>query len=121
MAQPLSSRMGAIVLFVAALAGLVIALYGYFTPLTGVDGTLGALVVILATIILAVLALVLMAVTGRGARNALRVLILLGLVGTFFAGLLLHLWGIGAAMVVGLAGLLLDMARPARIARSAHS
>lgn len=121
MSQSKSSRSGAIVLFVASLAGFAIALYAYITPLTGVNDTLGALIVILATIILAILALVLMAVTGRGARNALRVLILLGLVGTFFAGLLLHQWWIGVAMVVGLVGLILDMVRPARIARPAHT
>jgi len=112
-----SSRVGAIVLLIASLAGLAIALYAYFTPLTGVTGTLGALIAIVACLILAVLALLLTSVKSRGASIALRVLILLGLIGTFFAGLLLHQWWICVAMVVGLIGLILDMVRPSHHAR----
>ncbi|WP_346798973.1 hypothetical protein R5M92_07225 [Halomonas sp. Bachu 37] len=112
MSRPHSSGPGAIVLLLASLAGLAVALYAYFTPLTGVTGSFGAFVAILACIVLALLAFVLAAVRGRGARMALRVVILLGLVGTFFVGLLLHQWWIGVAMVVGLVGLILDMLMP---------
>lgn len=111
MPQSPSSKAGAILLLIASLAGLAIALYAYFTPLTGVTGSIGALVVILACAALAVMALILAAVNGRGALIALRILILIGLVGTCFAGLLLHQWWIGAAMVIGLLGLILDMVR----------
>ncbi|WP_136068877.1 hypothetical protein [Modicisalibacter radicis] len=121
MSQSHSSRSGAIVLFVASLAGFAIALYAYVTPLTGVTDTLGALVAILACVALAVMALILAALKGRGTRNALRVLILLGLVGTAFAGLLLHQWWIVVAMLVGLVGLILDMRRPTHTTRPAHS
>lgn len=121
MSQPHSSRSGAIVLFVASLAGFAIALYAYITPLTGVTDTVGALVTILACAALAVMALILPALKGRGARNALRVLILLGLAGTGFAGLLLHQWWITVAMLVGLVGLVLDMALSTRTQRPAHS
>lgn len=121
MSQPLSSRAGAILLLLASLVGLALALYAYFTPLTGVNGTLGALVVILACIVLAILALGLAAVPGRGIRIALRVLALLGLAGTFCAGLLLHQWWIAVAMVVGLVGLIIDMIRSPRTTRPAHA
>ncbi|GHC31824.1 hypothetical protein [Aidingimonas halophila] len=121
MSRSHSPRLGAIVLLVASLVGAVIALRAYFTPLTGVTGTLGALVAILATIALAIMALILPALKGNAARNAWRVLVLLGLAGTFFAGFLLHQWWICVAMVVGLIGLILDMALATRTARPAHS
>ncbi|WP_235041948.1 hypothetical protein [Vreelandella profundi] len=120
MSQPLRAKMGAIVLLIASLVGLAIALYAYFTPLTGVTGTLGALVAGAACFALAVMALLLMLVTGRGATIALRLLILIGIAGTFFAGLLLHQRWIDAAMVVGLIGLIIDIARPSSHARPAH-
>ncbi|MCG7600616.1 hypothetical protein MHM84_12520 [Halomonas sp. McH1-25] len=120
MTQSSSSRAGAIVLLAAALAGLAVALYAYITPLTGVTGTLGALVVILACLALALMALLLAALKGRGARIALRVLVLIGLVATFVAGLLLHQWWIGVAMVVGFVGLILDMCRTPHTTRPAH-
>ncbi len=103
------------------LVGFVVALYAYFVPLTGVTGSLGALIVIFACVALAILALMLMAVKGRGARNALRVLIFIGLVGTGVAGLLLHQWWLGVAMAVGLIGLILDMIRSTHASRPADS
>ncbi|MDI5891802.1 hypothetical protein [Halomonas rhizosphaerae] len=116
-----SFGVGAIVLFLASLAGLAIAFYAYITPLTGVTGTVGALIAIVACIALAVLALILSAVKRRGARIALRVLILLGLSGTFLAGLLLHLWWLSGAMVIGLVGLIIDMVRSTHHTRPVHS
>ena len=121
MSQSRSFRAGIIVLLVASLAGLAVSLYAYFTPLTGVDGTLGALVVIITSIALVIMTLVLAPLSCRSGRVALRVLILLDLVGTGFAGLLLHQWWLTAAMVVGLIGLLLDMASPAASKSPAHS
>ncbi|OJA04033.1 hypothetical protein [Halomonas sp. QHL1] len=117
MPTPRSNRLGAIVLLIAALTGLAVALYAYFTPLTGVTGTLGALVAIVACLALAVMALLLFKVKGRGASIVLRILILMGLAGTFFAGMLLHQWWISAAMVIGLIGLIVDMVRPSQQAR----
>ncbi|WP_251976668.1 hypothetical protein [Salinicola avicenniae] len=120
MSQSRSSRLGAIVLLVASLVGLALALYAYLTPLTGVTDSLGALVVILASILLAVLALILRAASGRGARIALSILILVGLLGTGFAGLLLHQWWFTAAMALGLVGLIID-ATTRGTASTAHS
>ena len=116
-----SSRLGAIVLLIASLTGLVIALYAYFTPLTGVTGTLGALIAIVACLTLVVMALLLASVKKCGAYIALRVLILPGLAGTFMVGLLLHQWWIGVAMVIGLIGLILDMVRPSHHLRPTHT
>ena len=116
-----STRLGSTVLLIASLAGLAIAVYAYFTPMTGVTGTLGVLVAIVACLALAVLALLLAAIKGRGASITLRVLILVGLTGTFFAGMLLHQWWICAAMVVGLIGLILDMFRPSHHTRPTHA
>lgn len=116
-----SSRPGAFVLLIAAIAGLAIALYAYFTPLTGVTGTLGALVAAAACLVLVVMALLLAVAKTRGATIVLRVLILFALVGTCFAGILLHQWGIGAAMAVGLVGLIIDIARPSHHAHPSHT
>ncbi len=115
-----STRLGAMVLLFASLAGLATALYAYFTPLTGVNGSLGALVVILACLALTVMALLLFKVSGRGVSITLRVLTLIGLAGTFFAAMLLHQWWICVAMVIGLLGLILDMVRPSRHTRVTH-
>ncbi|MCA8864946.1 MULTISPECIES: hypothetical protein [unclassified Halomonas] len=116
-----STRLGAMMLLIASLAGLAIALYAYFTPLTGVNGTLGAMVAILACLALTVMSLLLFKVSGRGVSITLRVLILIGLAGTFFAAMLLHQWWICVAMVIGLIGLLLDMVRPSHHARATHT
>lgn len=116
-----TSKRGATVLCIASLAGLAVALYAYFTPLTGVTATPGALLAIVACLALAVMALLLAVVNGRGVAITLRTLILAGLAGTFFAGMLLHQWWICVAMVVGLLGLIVDMARPPHPARLPHS
>jgi len=76
-----------------AFAGLIAAItagYAYLTPLTGVNDTAGPLLVIAAGLALIAGGLLLRAVSGRGVRMTLRVLVLLALVGTCFAGLLLH-------------------------------
>ena len=56
MSIPSSARPGVIVLFIGTLVGLVAALYGYFAPLTGVNGTLGALLAIVVSVVLLLLA-----------------------------------------------------------------
>ena len=116
-----SSTASRILLFVSAVAGLLLALHAYFAPLTGVTGTLGALAVIVACAVLAAMALALRAVETHPARVALRVSIALLLLATCFAALLLHRWGICVAMVVGLVGLVIGMARSAGTNRGAHA
>ncbi|MCB8889642.1 hypothetical protein [Vreelandella malpeensis] len=106
-------RLGAGLLLVSALVGLLIALYAYLTPLTGVTGTLGALVALLACVVLAGASLALFKLNRGAGLVILRVLILLGLAGTFFAALLLHQWLLCVAMVIGLIGWIIDLASPA--------
>lgn len=119
MSQSRSSRWGTLLLLLAAVIGFVLALYAYFTPLTGVTGTLGALVVIAANLVLAILALLLRASSGRGARIFWGIVTLLGLIGTGFAALLLHQWWITVAMVVGLIGLIASVGCPVSHDKSA--
>lgn len=104
-----SSRAGIILLVASALAGLALALYAYFTPLTGVTGTIGALAPVAVSAIVAVLALLLTGVDGRAGRIVLRLVILIGLAGNVFAGVLLQEWWVCIAMAVGFVGLLIDM------------
>ncbi|SER47244.1 hypothetical protein SAMN04490244_101170 [Tranquillimonas rosea] len=114
--SPTSYRLGAILVFAGSVAAFVLALYAYLTPLTGVNGTLGALGLVIGTLVLALAALVLPALRGRAGRNVLRLVILAGLLAALVAGLLLHRWFVGVAMVLGLIGIFLDMTRPARAA-----
>ena len=105
------SRAGTLLLLLAAAIGFALALYAWLTPLTGVTGTIG---VAIASVVLALLTLILRAASGRGARIFWGIVTLIVLVGIGFAALLLHQGIITAAMVLGLAGLILLGRRPAR-------
>jgi hypothetical protein len=50
---------GAAVLFSGAVAGSLIALYGYLVPLTGVTGTKGALLAVIVSVVIALMAIAL--------------------------------------------------------------
>ena len=104
-----SSRPGAAVLCVSALVGLVISLYAYFAPLTGVNGTLGALLAIVVSAVIALMAIVLMGMHAGAGRVVWRVLIVVALAGNCFAGVLLHEWWLCVAMVIGLVGLVISL------------
>ncbi|MGK9174042.1 hypothetical protein KXR87_12530 [Yokenella regensburgei] len=106
MLQSQSSRAGTLLLLLAAAIGVAVALYAWFTPLTGVTGTIGALGVAVACVLLAILTFLLGAATRRSARLFLIIVILVVLCGTGFAAMLLHQYIITVAMVVGLAGLI---------------
>ncbi|BBD79403.1 hypothetical protein [Aerosticca soli] len=110
---------GALALTLAALVGCLIALYAYLMPLTGVTHTVGALAVILSSLVLAAIGLALRTVHGRGLRNTLYAVALVLLLGAVFAGLLLHQGWFCAAMLVGLAGLVADIAGSRRRPRDA--
>ncbi|UYF98625.1 MULTISPECIES: hypothetical protein [unclassified Halomonas] len=101
-------RPGVGILLVASLVGAGLALYAYLTPLTGVTGTLGALTALFGCIALAVAALLLFKWRRGAGAIALRVLALIGLLGTGFAALLLHQWWLCAVLILGLLGLLID-------------
>lgn len=108
------SRTGTLLLLLAAAIGFALALYAWLTPLTGVTGTIGALGVAIASVVLALLTLILRASSGRGARIFWGIVTLIALAGIGFAALLLHQGIITAAMVLGLAGLILLGRRSAR-------
>ncbi len=63
-----SSRVGSILLLLTAIIAFAVALYAWWTPLTGVTGTIGALGVVIASVVLAILTFMLGAASRRGAR-----------------------------------------------------
>ncbi len=108
MSKPSAVRPGVIVLFIGTIMSLVAALYGYFAPLTGVNGTLGALLTVVVSVVLVLFSLALARGGSRGGRVAWRCVILLGLVGNAFAGALLHEWWLCLGMLLGVLGLVID-------------
>lgn len=106
MLQSQPSRLGSLLLLLAAVIGFAVALYAWLTPLTGVTGTIGALGVAIASAVLALLTFILRSASRRGARIFLIIVTLLMLFGIGFAAALLHQYIITAAMVVGLIGLI---------------
>ena len=100
------SRLGGLLMLLAAVIGFAVALYAWLTPLTGVTGTIGALGVAIASVVLALLTFLLRGASRRGARITLMVLTLLLLICIGFAAALLHQYIITAAMVIGLIGLI---------------
>ncbi|CVB05738.1 Uncharacterised protein [Serratia marcescens] len=106
MLQSQFSRLGSLLLLLAAAIGFALALYAWLTPLTGVTGTIGALGVAIASIVLALLALLLRGASHRGTRTSFIVLTVVMLFGIGFAAALLHQYLITAAMVIGLIGLI---------------
>ncbi|CZY00480.1 MULTISPECIES: hypothetical protein [Enterobacter] len=115
------SRVGTILLLLAAVIGFAVALYAWWTPLTGVTGTIGALGVAIASAVLAILIFVLRAASGRGARVFLIIVTLVVLAGIGFAAALLHQYIITAAMVVGLIGLIMLSSHSARYNHSVRT
>ncbi|MFS2027365.1 pyrroloquinoline quinone-dependent dehydrogenase [Massilia sp. CT11-137] len=95
-------------LTIAALAGLGVALFNYFAPMTGVTGTIGALAVVVSTLLLALLGFVL-ARRRTGRSRLVRVLALLMALGTLAAAWLLHEFLLVAAMAVALLALAVDL------------
>lgn len=114
MLHSLSSRVGSILLLLAAVISFAAALYAWLTPLTGVTDTIGALGVVIASAVLAILTFLLRAATRRGARIFLIIVTLVVLFGIGFAAALLHQYIITAAMVVGLIGLIALCSNSAR-------
>ncbi|MFN3572962.1 MAG: hypothetical protein ACK4TR_05520 [Phenylobacterium sp.] len=87
-----------------AVVGLAAAVYSYFTPATGIDGTPGALLVIVSTTLLAGAALLIgfVAALPGWARITLLTLCLLDVLGTGLAAYFLQAWVLLAAMALAL-------------------
>ena len=113
-------RWSAALLLLAALAGAIIALYAWFTPLTGVTGSLGAIATAIACALLAVVGWLLHKSATRAARSTWGIITLLLLLAISFAAALLHQPAIIVAMVVGLIGLIARLRAPAYPAQTAR-
>jgi hypothetical protein len=110
--------MGIVILLISAVIGLLVSLYAYFTPLSGVTGTPGALLAIAVTIAILMLGGALTRLPTGGRRIAGYVALIVLLAGNCFAGALLHEWVLSAAMAVGFVGLLIDLSGAGRIPRT---
>lgn len=99
---------GAVTLILASLVGFGIALYFYLMPLTGVNGTAGALLVVVSSLLMVIAGLVLYRVPSGTFALLVRVLTVLGTVGTLAAAWFLHEFWLMAAMAIALLGVIID-------------
>ena len=105
-----AQRLGPTGLVIAALVGLAISIYHYVTPMTGVTGTAGALLVVVSSLLLSVAGIVLFLLHHGWVAALVRVLAVLGSVGTLLAAYFLHEFWLMAAMVVALLAIFFDLA-----------
>lgn len=82
--------------------------YFYLTPLTGVNGTAGALLVVVSSLLMVMAGLVLYLVPSGTFPLLVRVLTVLGTLGTLTAAWFLHEFWLMAAMAIALLGVILD-------------
>jgi quinoprotein glucose dehydrogenase len=96
----------------AALIGLVVAVFDYFYSGNGIHGTGGVLLVIGSTLVMLVLACALAywPAMSRGGRGVLLFLLIVDIAGTALAAYLLLAWWLLAAMVLAFIGWLVDLA-----------
>ena len=106
-------RIGLLLLAIGGLGVLIVALWGYFMPLTGITSSIGALLAALGGLAL-VLGAVLLAGLDRGwLRGVVIALVLIAAVLTAVAGwFLLHLTVVVAALVALLGTLMTAFADP---------
>ncbi|MEX0695693.1 MAG: hypothetical protein WD075_14690 [Rhodospirillales bacterium] len=83
----------------AALCGIGISAFNYSAPMTGVTGTAGALMVVCSSILLAGAGVFLLFKHSGGSATFVRVLALLGALGTILAAWFLHEYWLVAIMV----------------------
>lgn len=101
----------------AALCGIGISAFNYFVPMTGVTGTAGALLVVCSSILLAAAGVFLLYKHYGGSAMFVRVLALLGALGTILASWFLHEYWLMAAMVVTLVAAIMTMVPTKRAVR----
>ena len=99
---------GALVMTVAAVLGLILAVWNYAAPMTGVTGTAGALLVVFSSLALAVDGVLLYLLRPGAIHRVLAGLGALGVLGTFVAAWFLHAWWLMAAMAVVAIGVLVE-------------
>lgn len=106
----LAQRFSPMTLTIASLAGTGISLFYYLAPMTGVTRTGGALLVVCSSILLALAGAILVFRTAGGFALLLRVLAVLGTLGTSAAAWFLHEYWLVAAMAIALAATVMTFA-----------
>jgi len=99
---------GAMLLIISSLLGVLIALYHYVVPMTGVTGTAGALLVVISSALLVLGGVILLKVRTGGLAITIRVLIVLIGMGTIVAGWFLHEFWLAAVVALALLGVSID-------------
>lgn len=99
---------GAKLLIFTSLLGVGISLYHYLVPLTGVTGTVGALLVVISSVLLTIGGVILLKIRTGGVAITVRILALLGALGTIVAGWLLHEFWLVAVTTIALLGIIVD-------------
>ena len=99
-------RLGAVVVVLAALVGLGASIANYLNPDSGIAGEPGTLLVIASTFLLAVFGWLLSGEGWRGTllRGFIVLSTILNIIGTGFAGYLLHSWALLGAMILAFLG-----------------
>lgn len=93
------------VLFIAALAGVLVSLYKYFDPASGISGTPGALLVVITSAVIFLIGLSLRKLHRRSAWRRLAMGVCLVLIaGTAFAAYLLESTALLVWMIISLIG-----------------
>jgi hypothetical protein len=112
------SNGGAWLVAVAAVVGFAVSVANYFNPQSGIAGEPGTILVIASTALLAVFGWLMSGDGWRGVFFRVFIIVssLLNIVGTGFAGYLLHSWVLLALMLVGLLGWLLHVFRRRAVA-----
>lgn len=105
---PPRRHLGANIVIITALVALGITAWRFFTPLSGVTGSGGAIVTMLAALVLLIVGVLLTKTGPGGARNFFLFLGWAGVIGTFFAALLLHGWWTAAVLVVCAVGVVIE-------------
>ena len=117
MAQKLLWRGGALLVALAALVGLGVSIANYFNPDSGIAGEPGTILVIASTALLAVFGWLLSGEGWRGTllRGFIVLSTVLNIIGTGFAGYLLHSWVLLGAMIIAALGWIAIQFRPRRV------
>ena len=110
------SKGGAWVVVIAAVVGFAVSVANYFNPQSGIAGEPGTILVIASTALLAVFGWLLSGDGWRGTFFRIFIVVssFLNIVGTGFAGYLLHSWTLLILMLVGLVGWLFYVFRRRR-------